>query len=481
MKTIKLIRTNYNRKPAISFTIDRDFNFDILIRSFTDRMWSASASKWYIQDNELALRKFIRHFKSRYNIDTTDLHIGKEYVKENTTISDDSLFNKKITRNYRNKLGPVEMRINHSTGKVIIKFLGKYDQEWITELKQYGRPFYDKKNREWILPATRMTIDSLNDYFIDRGVELRIKKSKQPGKIRKERETTGMDIRNKKLGSEASEAIDRLGIHLREKRYSQHTIGSYISQLTFFFKYFHPKTPSSIDEGDISEFMDKYVIDLGYSASYQNQLITAIKTYYGLSVDGLFEIENLKRPKKGRPLPQVLSKDEVTRILNATRNLKHRLILWIIYSCGLRRSEVINIRLQDLNKERSILHIKGGKGNFDRIVPVSGRVWEKIDEYITAYQPQEYLFEGQKGGKYTASSVYNVFKQAIRRVGIKKDIGVHSLRHSYATHLHESGLDIRYIQELLGHKSSRTTEIYTHVSRRNLIDIRSPIDDLDLN
>jgi integrase/recombinase XerD len=152
----------------------------------------------------------------------------------------------------------------------------------------------------------------------------------------------------------------------------------------------------------------------------------------------------------------------------------------MIYSCGLRRSEVINIRLGDLDRKRSLLNIREGKGGVDRIIPVSDKVWIKIDEYIEGYRPVYYLFEGQGGNKYSVESVYNVFKQALRNAGIKKEVGVHSLRHSYATHLHENGLDIRYIQELLGHKSTRTTEIYTHVSRRNLLQVRSPIDDLDL-
>jgi site-specific recombinase XerD len=117
---------------------------------------------------------------------------------------------------------------------------------------------------------------------------------------------------------------------------------------------------------------------------------------------------------------------------------------------------------------------------FDRIVPVPAMVWDKLDEYINGYRPVFWLFEGQTGGKYSVESVYRVFKQALKTAGIKKDVGVHSLRHSYATHLHESGLDIRYIQELLGHRNSRTTEIYTHVSRRNLILVRSPIEDLGL-
>ena len=168
------------------------------------------------------------------------------------------------------------------------------------------------------------------------------------------------------------------------------------------------------------------------------------------------------------------------KIFGATRNSKHKLILWLIYSCGLRRSEVINIKLHDLDTERGILHIREGKGNVDRMVPIPQKVWEKIGVYLKSYNPVTYLFEGQVGGKYSVESVYSVFKQSLKRAGIQKDVGVHSLRHSYATHLHENGLDIRYIQELLGHKSSRTTEIYTHVSRRNLFAIRSPIEDMDI-
>ena len=139
-----------------------------------------------------------------------------------------------------------------------------------------------------------------------------------------------------------------------------------------------------------------------------------------------------------------------------------------------------NIKLTDLDRDRGILHIREGKGKVDRMVPVSQKIWEKINIYIKSYHPGEYLFEGQTGGEYSVESVYSVFKQSLKRAGIKKDVGVHCLRHSYATHLHESGLDIRYIQELLGHKSTRTTEIYTHVSRRNLFAIRSPIEDMEI-
>jgi integrase/recombinase XerD len=192
------------------------------------------------------------------------------------------------------------------------------------------------------------------------------------------------------------------------------------------------------------------------------------------------DTKSLGRPRRIRALPKVFSKEEVKVILNSPRNSKHRLLLWMIYSCGLRRSEVTNIMLKDLDRERGILNIREAKGMVDRIVPVSDKVWVKIDEYRESYHPAIWLFEGQTGGRYSSESVYRVFKAALKRAGIRKEVGVHSLRHSYATHLHENGLDIRYIQELLGHKSTKTTEIYTHVSRRNLVAVRSPIEDLDI-
>jgi len=251
--------------------------------------------------------------------------------------------------------------------------------------------------------------------------------------------------------------------------------------MELFFKYFNNRDPNEISEEDISEFIEDHILKLGYSASYQNIIISAIKMYYNINGNRRVNTDSLKRPRRSRALPKVFSKEEIMEIFSATKNNKHKLILWLIYSCGLRRSEVINIKLTDLETERGVLHIREGKGNIDRMVPIPQKVWEKIRAYIKGYKPDIYLFEGQTGGKYSVESVYAVFKHSLKLAGIKKDVGVHSLRHSYATHLHEGGLDIRYIQELLGHKSSRTTEIYTHVSRRNLFAIRSPIEDMDLD
>ena len=348
-------------------------------------------------------------------------------------------------------------------------------------MRQYGGPWFDRELREWSLQPSQATIDSLADYFGSQGVKLSIKKVKRTVEEKRRVEDAGRAIRARESTVEIDRAVAMLESYLRELRYSESTISTYTQQLELFFKYIMPVGPGEAGTDHIKDFLEDYVVGNGYSVSYQNQVITAIKTYYSLIPGSEVIIDDIRRPRRGRPLPQVFSREEITSILNATTNMKHRLILWMIYSCGLRRSEVVNIRLSDMNRERGLLHIRSGKGDVDRVVPVPAKVWHRYDEYIAAYRPVLYLFEGQGGGSYTSSSVAHIFKKALRHAGINRDVGVHSLRHSFATHLHESGLDIRHIQELLGHRSSKTTEIYTHVSRRHLATIRSPIEDLDLH
>ncbi len=181
-----------------------------------------------------------------------------------------------------------------------------------------------------------------------------------------------------------------MAMYLDGNRYSPRTRESYLSLLEFFFRYFSHKEPLEITGEEISRFIYNFIIRLGYSPAYQNQMVSAIKIFYTISGKGKADPEIFERPRRRRSLPKVLSKDEVSKILNSVRNTKHKLLLWMIYSCGLRRSEATNIRLDDLDRDRSLLHIKEGKGGVDRIVPVSEKVWEKIDEYIPGYRPREY-------------------------------------------------------------------------------------------
>jgi integrase/recombinase XerD len=488
------------------------FNFDSqlasLARKVPGSLYSDTFKCWYVDDNEDNLKRILTIFHEYADIDISQISSSTGESKLNATPCTDKVVNtiQVIDRNQTEygprlrdygippplsrkktessdswkRYGPVEFTIDEADDKLIVKFIGRYDPVWIKELRSFGRAWFDPHRLEWVLDWSRLTVDSLSDYFSERGIEVIVRRNDVSPLIKDSREEKGAEIRDRILGGATLEGMENVRRYLVERRYSLSTVEAYNSLLGLFFKYFLPKSASEITEDDISDFFHDYVIFHNYSASYQNQIISAVKIYYKLNGPAIVDTSALGRPRRRRALPKVFSKDEVKGILVSTRNIKHRLLLWMIYSCGLRRSEVTNIKVNDLDRERGILNIREAKGKVDRIVPVSGKVWDKIDEYFESYHPVFWLFEGQTGGRYSSESVYRVFKQALKSAGIKKEVGVHSLRHSYATHLHENGLDIRYIQELLGHKSTRTTEIYTHVSRRNLIAVRSPIEDIDV-
>lgn len=189
--------------------------------------------------------------------------------------------------------------------------------------------------------------------------------------------------------------------------------------------------------------------------------------------------ELVHRPKRPKLLPNVLSKEEVKLILQALTNIKHKAMLSLIYSCGLRRSELLNLKITDVNSKRGLLIIRQSKGRKDRIAPLSEKTIQLLRDYFTAYKPKEWLFEGQNGvGQYDERSLASVLINALEKSKLNKPVTLHWLRHSYATHLLENGTDLRYIQEILGHSSSKTTEIYTHVSNKSIQKVISPFDSL---
>ena len=266
---------------------------------------------------------------------------------------------------------------------------------------------------------------------------------------------------------------------MRSRRYSDSTIGTYTDALRTFLKFYSSKTISEISNDDLITFNNHYIIANHFSASYQNQVVNAVKLFFGKIENKKLSPELIHRPKHQKLLPNVLSKEEVKLILNAHRNIKHKTMLSLIYSCGLRCGELLKLKIEDVDAKRHILIIRQAKGKKDRIAPLSEKTLELLREYYKAYKPKTYLFEGQtKNEPYDERSLQAVIKQAIAKVGITKEVSLHWLRHSYATHLLEAGTDLRYIQEILGHSSSRTTEIYTHVSTKSLQNVVSPFDSL---
>lgn len=275
--------------------------------------------------------------------------------------------------------------------------------------------------------------------------------------------------------------IDYFEALLKSRRYSNSTIKTYTEAIKVFLKYFEDRDPAEISNKDFILFNSNFILKNGYSASYQNQVINAIKLFYLKVENRALSIEDIERPKRYNPLPKVIPKEMVEKMLTSIPNFKHKTALTLIYACGLRRSELINLRLKDLDSKRRTVTIVNGKGQKDRVLPVSEKLMKMIIKYYKLYRPSNYLIEGQfKGNSYSETSLEKIFHKYLGKIYKNHNFTLHCLRHSYATHLLEAGVSLRYIQELLGHKSSKTTEIYTHVSMTGLQNIKNTADDFDL-
>jgi integrase/recombinase XerD len=354
-----------------------------------------------------------------------------------------------------------------------IKYIAISIQGFIPDLpqqmKQIGRAWWFAETRQWLIPYSKEAYGQLKAIF---GISSLVVKSdlllKNPEKEKP-----------KLLIPIQQEALLRFEELLQLKRYSWRTIKSYRNHLKLFFEHFDDRDPSSLDEIEVKSYLLHKIETCQWAESTQEQALNAMKFYF----------ENiLKRPKrfydiapkKPDRLPNVLSQEEIVRLMKACDNLKHRCILMLLYSAGLRLGEVTNLLIADLKTDRQQLFVKAGKGKKDRYTLLSERVLDELRQYLQVYAPKHWLFEGQTGERYSDRSVQMIFRHACQKAQIDTRYTTHSLRHSFATHLFEKGTDLRYIQELLGHSSPKTTEIYTHVTTKAKQKIISPLDDLDL-
>jgi len=321
--------------------------------------------------------------------------------------------------------------------------------------------------KSWHLPDTVESRTQLN--LFDPRLEL--------SKI--ENDEREKNLSSSGVTSEIIEALKQFEYYLQSKRYRANTIKSYKDALLSFLKFWSEKPISELDVQDLLVYNNEYIIKHKLSASYQSQIVNAIKLYFATVQGSKMDLLQVHRPKVPKKNPNVLSKEEIKRLLTSMINIKHKTMLTLTYACGLRCGEVLNLKLNEIDSNRLVIYIKDAKGGKDRMVPISLKLVEELRDYYIKYKPKTYLFEGiTKGEKYDERSFQSVLKQGIKHAGINKPVTLHWLRHSYATHLLDSGTDLRFIQELLGHKSSRTTEIYTHVSTRELKNIISPFDTL---
>lgn len=263
---------------------------------------------------------------------------------------------------------------------------------------------------------------------------------------------------------------------LELKRYSKQTIVCYNGHLQLVKKHFPSRSFQSLSDKELFKFIHHLVNTKKISASYQRQIVGALKLFYKEIHNREIPFDYLKATRREKALPVVLSKSETLRLIENTNNLKHKAILSLIYSAGLRIGELLALKKEDIDSERMLIHIKRAKGKKDRYTILSSRALHILREYYKDYQPKTYLFEGQKGGKYSPESASQLFKRALKKSKINKHATLHTLRHSFATHLLEDGISIAHIQKLLGHSNISSTLIYTHVAKNSIQNIKSPFD-----
>lgn len=259
---------------------------------------------------------------------------------------------------------------------------------------------------------------------------------------------------------------------LELKKYSNSTVKNYVYSFEKFINYYKDRPLFSINENDIRVYL-KTLIEEDRSNSYINMSINSIKFYYEMVLGMPNRFYSIERPRKEHKLPKVLSKEEVISLINHTNNIKHRCIVSLLYSSGLRRNELLELKINDIDSKRMVIKVIQAKGNKDRYTVLNKSVLEDLRTYFKVYRPKTYLFENPVSNKkYSTSSVLQIVLKAAKSAGIKQRVTPHMLRHSFATHLLESGTDIRYIQILLGHNSTKTTEIYTHVATNSFKEIK---------
>jgi len=274
-------------------------------------------------------------------------------------------------------------------------------------------------------------------------------------------------------------ALNRMHEILLLKAYSPNTVKTYCSEFAQLLYLLKNNPVNSLTPERLRSYFLYCKKNLNLSENAIHSRMNAVKFYFEqvLGHEKLF-FDEIPRPQKKSSLPKVISKGDIAKILAHTDNLKHLLMLKLCYGMGLRVSEIVNLKVSDIDSKRMLVHIQGAKGKRDRYVTLPESALKDLRSYYKLYRPKDYLFEGQYGGQYAVRSVQAVFRNAMQKAKVNKSVGIHGLRHSYATHLLESGTDMVFIQKLLGHKDIKTTEIYAKVSNRHLQNVKSPLDDL---
>lgn len=360
----------------------------------------------------------------------------------------------------------LETKVHRKEKQLLLKF--DYHNRLVALVKSVKGTYWSTSLKAWYLNYSEENLNNILSLFKDLTV---IDTSKIDKKV----------LFKRNLTDSQKTLLNNFYVYLKGKRYSKSTIQTYTFFIADFVNFHTHTTIENLSNRNVEEFIETVFLERNYSVSSQRQFISALKlftTFYpGTKINNL----TLERPKKSRKLPSVLSQEEVIKIVQVTKNLKHRAIIVLLYSSGLRVGEITNLVLRNIDVQRKQLKVEKGKGRKDRFVVLASTFLPLLENYLITYTPKVFFIEGPHGNKYSESSIRKFLHKSVQDAGIAKKVTPHTLRHSYATHLLENGVGIRHIQELLGHSKPETTMIYTHVAKKDLLDIQSPLDTILLH
>lgn len=457
-------------------------SFNEKIRTIEGKRWSAENRLWHIPYHKDAYKSLTTIFSDCTLVINKKI-TGKiekkgevsapqlpNYLKQTTAVSEMTTEESKekfVITNHPHKADWLCILLpKHLKNRYLEKIKNIHGRKWNYELLA------------WEVPYTQVTLRFVETYFADE-IKLAFKRKDKIPEQLEQNLVVNFKQNQPEVLAKYEIAVTKLIEFMTIKRYQYKTIKTYKLAFRAFIMYYNDIKPREISRKQIDQYILHCIKTKNISESYQDTIISAIKLFYNEVAEQAAKVENLYRPRKVEKLPNILTEEEVIRILKAPNNLKHRCMLMLVYSSGLRLSEVINLQITDIQSSINRIFIRDAKGKKDRYSILSEKALLLLREYYKIYRPTHWLFEGATGGQYSERSVQEVFTAAKIKSKVNPNATLHWLRHSFATHLLEKGMDLRYIQELLGHASSKTTEIYTHITKKGWDKMKSPLDSLD--
>ena len=454
----ELIEHHGETRLKLLFKYDNDLIN--IVKGIDGRKWSKTMQCWHIPANSDLNKVFD-------STSTKEKHIIEKEDALNYLLSYNNNNRQNINREIPgNNKQRVILYIEYRENLIYIE--SNYNKDWVKKIKAF-EGWWHENLKQWSVIYSDEMLNALQVYFEQQGCNV---------VLAEKNNITGEKKRIFKKKAKREKTINNFIIQLKLENKSERTIEVYTSFVSQFLSYFKERDPISIETEEIRNYLLEDREKFGYSESYQNQMISAIKSFYRKTYNREFESNILPRPNMGRYLPKVLPRQDVQRMINLCKNRKHRMILFLLYGFGLRVSEVTELKTANIDFQKMRILIEKAKGRKDRVLPIPKVLLKEMKKYRMSYLPGQFFIEGVKGDQYSPTSIQKLVKATALRAGIRQKVSPHILRHCYATHMLEKGTDIRYIQVLLGHKSSKTTEIYTHVTVNRLLELANPMDDI---